>query len=155
MSYTILFLPLIAGLLAQIIKFFIKSNKEKFNLKNLTIYSGMPSGHSAMVVALATIVLLTEGLDSPFFAVSVVLAIVVIRDALGIRRYLGQHGAVLNELVKDLKDDSLLDEKYPHLLERIGHTPAQVIAGSLLGFFVSLIGYTYYALTHVWGIWSL
>lgn len=155
MPHTILFLPLTAGLIAQVIKFLIKSNKEKFNLKNLMVYSGMPSGHSAMVVALATILLLTEGLDSPLFAVSVVLAIIVIRDALGIRRYLGQHGAVLNELVKDLKDDSLLDDNYPRLLERIGHTPAQVIAGSLLGFFVSLIGYAYYALTNIWGIWSL
>jgi acid phosphatase family membrane protein YuiD len=61
----------------------------------------------------------------------------------GIRRYLGEHGKILNILVKDLKEepDKPLNENYPHLLERIGHTPAQAIIGALIGFAVSLIGY--------------
>jgi len=101
----------------------------------------MPSGHSAMVISLATITGLKTGWHSPIFAITVILAIIVIRDALGIRRYLGQHGKVLNILVKDLKDDKMLDEKYPRLLERIGHTPAQVLVGALIGFLVSLLGY--------------
>ena len=104
-------------------------------------YSGMPSGHSAMVVSLAMIIALEEGLKSPLFAVSVILAIIIMRDALGVRRYLGEHGKILNILVKDLKDDQVLDERYPHLLERIGHTPAQVLVGALIGLLVSFIGY--------------
>lgn len=139
--YTILLVPLAAGLIAQTAKFFIKSNHTKFKFKNITSYSGMPSGHSAMVISLATIIGLVEGLDSPMFAVSLVLAMIVIRDALGIRRYLGQHGKVLNVLVKDLRDDKVLDESYPHLLEQVGHTPFQVIVGSLIGFSVAIIGY--------------
>ncbi len=141
MTYHILLLPIIAGLGAQMIKFGIKSNKQKFNLKNLVAYSGMPSGHSAISISLATIIGLEEGFQSPLFAFSVIFAIIVIRDALGIRRYLGQHGKVLNILVKDLEDDKMIDETYPHLLENIGHTPIQVIAGSIIGFAVSLIGY--------------
>lgn len=137
----ILLLPLIAGAIAQIIKFFIGSNEQKISFKNLMAYSGMPSGHSAIVIALATIIALQEGWQSPLFAISVILAIIVIRDALGIRRYLGEHGRVLNVLVKDLRDDQVLDEKYPRLLERVGHTPAQVFAGALIGFFASLIGF--------------
>lgn len=139
--YQIIILPLIAGAIAQIIKFFIKSNNQKFKVANLVAYSGMPSGHSAMVVSLATITGLSEGLNSPIFAISIILAIIVIRDALGIRRYLGQHGKTLNILVKDLSDDNVLEDEYPHLLEKIGHTPAQVIVGSLIGFIVSLLGY--------------
>jgi len=139
--FQILLLPLLAGLIAQTIKFFIKANKQKINWQNILAYSGMPSGHSAMIVSLATIIGLTTGLNSPLFAISIILAIIVIRDALGIRRYLGQHGKVLNVLVKDLGDDKVLNEKYPHLLERIGHTPAQVLAGALLGFLISLAGY--------------
>lgn len=139
--YQILLLPILAGFITQIIKFLIKSNQQKFNFKNLLAYSGMPSGHSALIVSLATIAGLREGFHSPAFAVSAIFAIIVIRDALGIRRYLGQHGRILNVLVKDLKDDQVLDEKYPHLLEKIGHTPAQVLVGSLIGFFVSLIGF--------------
>ena len=141
MGYHILILPLVAGFIAQIIKFFIKSNKQKIKLKNMIAYSGMPSGHSAITISLLTIVGLEEGLASPLFALSAILALIVIRDALGIRKYLGQHGKVLNILVKDLEDDKLVDEQYPHLLENIGHTPIQVVAGSILGFVVSYIGF--------------
>lgn len=141
MDYYILILPLAAGFTAQVIKFFIKSNKQKFKLKSLVAYSGMPSGHSAITISLATIVGLEEGIASPLFAVSVIFALIVIRDALGIRKYLGQHGQVLNILVKDLEDDKLVDEEYPHLIENIGHTPLQVLAGSILGFAVSYIGF--------------
>lgn len=137
--YLILLAPIVAGATAQIIKFVIRSNKQKFSFKNFLAYSGMPSGHSAMVVSLAAIIGLESGVNSTLFAISVILAIIVIRDALGIRRYLGQHGKIINILVKDLKDDEVLDEHYPHLLERIGHTPAQVVAGSLLGFVISLL----------------
>ena len=104
-------------------------------------YSGMPSGHSAIVISLATIVGFQEGLHSPLFAITIVFAVLTIRDAIGIRQYLGEHGKILNILVNDLKNDDVLEQKYPHLLERIGHTPMQVIAGSVLGFLVSLIGY--------------
>jgi len=117
MSY-ILLSPILAGLIAQTIKFFIKSNRQKVEFKNLLAYSGMPSGHSAMVTALASIIGLKEGWSSPLFAVSVILAVIVIRDALGIRRYLGKHGKILNILIKDLGDDKVLDESYPHLLEK-------------------------------------
>ena len=141
MGYHILILPLAAGFIAQVIKFFIKSNKQKIKLKNMIAYSGMPSGHSAITISLLTIVGLEEGLASPLFALSAILALIVIRDALGIRKYLGQHGKVLNILVKDLEDDKLVDEQYPHLLENIGHTPIQVVAGSILGFVVSYIGF--------------
>ena len=136
-----LIFPLISALIAQSIKFFIKSNHQKAAFKNLLAYSGMPSGHSAMVISLATIIGLIEGVRSPLFAISIVLAIITMRDAVGLRQYLGQHGKILNILVKDLKEDELLDEPYPHLLEKIGHTPAQVLVGSLIGFTVSLIGY--------------
>jgi acid phosphatase family membrane protein YuiD len=120
---------------------FIRSNRLKWQFRSLTSYSGMPSGHAAMIVSLATIVGLSEGFASALFGVSLIIAILIIRDALGLRRYLGQHGKMLNELIKDLDNDHVLDHKYPHLLERIGHTPTQVIAGALLGIAVSLTGY--------------
>jgi len=139
--YNILLLPIIAGLIAQIAKLAFKTNGQKLSFKNIASYAGMPSGHSAMVISLATIIGLEQGLSSPLFSLSVIFAIIVIRDAIGLRRYLGQHGQTLNALVKDLDEDEMLDKSYPLLLEKIGHTPAQVLAGGLVGFFVSLIGY--------------
>jgi acid phosphatase family membrane protein YuiD len=138
--YNIIIFPLLAGLIAQSIKIFTSKSK-KFSLKNLIAYSGMPSGHSAMVISLSTIIALEEGLKSPAFALSAVFAIIVIRDAVGIRRYLGQHGKTLNILVNDLKDDEVLDKKYPHLLEKIGHTPFQVLIGGIIGFLISILGF--------------
>ena len=141
MPYHILLAPLIALFIVQVIKPFIKSNQRKLSLKSLMVYSGMPSGHSALIISLVTIIGLEEGAKSPLFAVSAILAIIVIRDALGIRKYLGQHGHILNILVKDLKDDDVLEAKYPYLLEKIGHTPAQVLAGSIIGLLVSVVIY--------------
>lgn len=141
--YSILLLPVIAGLLAQSIKLFINSNEQKITYRSFIAYSGMPSGHAALVVALATIVGLEQGFSSPLFAVTLILAIIVIRDAVGIRRYLGQHGETLNALVRDLGEDKLLDKSYPYLLEKIGHTPLQVLVGGLIGFLVSFLGYLF------------
>ncbi len=139
--YQIILLPIISGLIAQFIKMFIRQNKLTISLKNISAYSGMPSGHAAIVSSLATIIGLNEGFDSALFAIALILALLVIRDAIGIRRYLGEHGRILNILVKDLDEDKMLDEKYPHLLERIGHTPWQILAGSALGILISVCGH--------------
>ncbi len=136
-----LILPLIAALLAQCSKFFIKSNKTRFSFRNIVAYSGMPSGHAAMTVSLTTIIALELGLNSPMFGLAAIVMILTIRDAVGLRRYLGQQGAVINELVQDLDEDKFLDDKYPHLREAIGHSLAQIAVGALIGFFVSLIGF--------------
>lgn len=141
MDYQILITPFAALLIAQVSKSFIKSNNTKLSFKSLFVYSGMPSTHSALIISMTTIIGLVEGIASPIFAVSVVLTTIVIRDALGIRRYLGEHGRTLNILVNDLKDDEVLEKKYPHLLEKVGHTPMQVLAGSLIGFLISLASF--------------
>jgi len=138
--YLVLITPIVAAGLAQLIKqFTVKEHRFKF--KNFFAYSGMPSGHSSVVISLATIIALQEGLDSPIFAMSVVLTLLIITDAVGLRSYLGNHGMILNVLVKDLDEDEFLDKKYPKLLEKIGHTPLQVLAGSILGFTVSVVAW--------------
>ena len=136
-----LILPLTAALIAQCSKFFIKSNKTRFSLRNIIAYSGMPSGHAAMTVSLTTIIALKLGFNDPLFGLSTILMILTVRDAVGLRRYLGQQGAVINELVQDLDEDKFLDDKYPHLREAIGHSLAQIAVGSLIGLAVSLICY--------------
>jgi acid phosphatase family membrane protein YuiD len=137
----ILITPLLAAIIAQIIKLLISAPTKPLKIKNFFQYSGMPSAHSAMMISLVVILGLEEGIHSPLFAISTVLTIIVIRDALGIRRYLGQHGKTLNILVGDLKDDKVLEQNYPRLLENIGHTPLQVLAGSLIG---AIVGITIY-----------
>jgi len=140
-AYIYLICPIVAFILAQGTKVFLQSLRQKISWKNVFAYSDMPSGHTSVVIALVVILGLREGLASPIFAAAFVYAMIVITDAIGLRNYLGQHGKTLNILVKDLKEDEFLDRSYPRLLERIGHTPLQVLIGALVGAFTSLIGY--------------
>lgn len=144
MEYQILITPFVALLIAQISKSFVRTNNTKLTLKSLFVYSGMPSGHSALIVSMAAIVGLELGLGNPLFAVSLIIATIVIRDALGIRRYLGEHGRTLNILVNDLRNDQVLEEEYPRLLEKIGHTPLQVLVGSVIGLAVSVLSFLFF-----------
>lgn len=139
--YIYLVCPIVAFILAQGSKIFIRSLQRKISWRDIFAYSDMPSGHTAVVVALVVIIGLKSGLDSPVFAAAFVFATIVIVDAIGLRNYLGQHGKTLNILVKDLDEDEFLDHSYPKLLEKIGHTPLQVIIGALVGTITSLIGF--------------
>jgi uncharacterized protein len=140
--YLYLLLPIIAFSIAQGTKFILKTRRQKkFRFRNIFSYSDMPSGHTSVVIALCTIIGLTEGINSPLFAIAFVFTAIVITDAIGFRNYLGQHGKTLNILVKDLDEDDFLDDTYPELLEKIGHTPLQAIIGAIIGFIVSLIGW--------------
>lgn len=137
-QYLTLICPIIAFIIAQGTKAIIRSTKRKLEFRDIFSYSDMPSGHTAVVTSLATIIALRHGVDSSFFAITFVFALIVIVDAVGLRNYLGQHGKTLNILVKDLDEDSFLDFSYPKLLEKIGHTPAQVLVGAIVGILVSL-----------------
>lgn len=138
----ILIAPLAAALIAQLLKLAIKSNGLKFNWRSLGAYSGLPSSHTAMAVSLTASVGLKQGFNSALFFVCIIFSFFIIRDGLGLRQYVGQHGRILNDLIKDLNlRKTIAAEKYPRLIKKVGHTPAQIMAGAILGFLVSLAGY--------------
>lgn len=140
--YIILLTPFIAAAIAQALKISLnKRNKMKIRDFFAFTYAGMPSGHSAFVISLVTIMGLVEGLKSPLFALSIAFAVIVINDALKLRMYLGQQGETINILVEDLDEDQFLDQKYPKMKERIGHTKREVLAGSCLGALIAVIIY--------------
>lgn len=139
--YIYLLTPIIAFVIAQGTKIILRSLKRKITWRDIFSYSDMPSGHTAVVISIVAILGLELGVDSPIFATALVFAMIVITDAVGLRNYLGQHGKTLNILVKDLKEDEFLDRTYPKLLERIGHTPLQVLIGGLIGLLTSVIAY--------------
>lgn len=137
--------PIIAFSLAQGIKMILKiKDGKKLRWHDLVAYSDMPSGHTATVVSISTILALKMGVYSPEFGLAFVFTVVVISDAIGLRNYMGQHGKTLNILVKDLKEDDFLDNTYPKQLEHIGHTPLQVLMGGLLGASVGIIGFLFF-----------
>ncbi len=109
----------------------------KFNFKRILGAGGMPSSHSAVVTALATMIGKSQGLTSPIFALSVIFACVVMYDAAGIRRAAGKQAKLLNKLIETPGLTNLqVQEK---LVEVLGHTPVQVLAGALIGVIVGFL----------------
>lgn len=103
---------------------------------------GMPSSHSALVAGVAHGIGLSQGFDSPLFAISVALAMVVIYDATGIRRQAGKHAEVINAIIDDLAHGHPLKEE--QLREVLGHTPLQAVGGTLLGIFMAQLFWAFW-----------
>ncbi len=99
---------------------------------------GMPSSHSAMVTALATALGYEHGFDSGLFAIAAVFALIVLYDAMGIRRVVGQHGQFLNRLQKE---GTLKSDRPEHLAELVGHTFWEVLLGMVWGVVVVALLY--------------
>ncbi|MDP2586722.1 MAG: divergent PAP2 family protein [Candidatus Komeilibacteria bacterium] len=129
-------IPLIISVIVHGIKLVLDIAKGRFSWHKAGHYGGMPSSHAALVTSLATIIYLNQGLSATF-GLAVVLAIIVMRDAIGFRGYLSEHGRILNKLIKDLPDEE--EYKYPVLQETIAHTWAQIAVGGLLGIILTLI----------------
>ncbi|WJZ81556.1 hypothetical protein VitviT2T_001395 [Vitis vinifera] len=137
--------PLLAALLsfilAQTIKVFTSWYRDRrWDLKQLVGSGGMPSSHSATVTALAAAIGLQEGFGGSMFAISLVIACVVMYDAFGVRLQAGRQAEVLNQIVYELPAEHPLAESIP-LRELLGHTPPQVIAGAVLGLTTASIAY--------------
>ena len=92
---------------------------------------GMPSSHSSLMIGATHAIGLYLGFDSPLFALSIAVSMVVLYDATGIRRQAGMHAALINAMIRDLAAGHPLKEE--QLREVLGHTPLEVIAGMLLG----------------------
>jgi acid phosphatase family membrane protein YuiD len=96
---------------------------------------GMPSSHAALVTAMALAVALRDGFSSDLFVVSFFLAMIVIRDAMGVRRSSGLQAKTLNVLGKQAAEKMELE--YQPVKEVYGHTPLEVAVGALLGLFIA------------------
>lgn len=137
--------PLLAAIVAWLMAQFLKLPLEfwhsgEWRFEILFSSGGMPSSHSALVAGLAWGFGLHNGFATNEFAVAVVLAMIVIYDATGIRRAAGEQARVINRLLRELAAGH--PPKEQELRELLGHTPLQVLAGTLLGMFVA------------WGLWS-
>ena len=127
---------LVANVLAQILKFFWGYiRNRRWDLVLLLRAGGMPSSHSALVAGVAHSLGLTQGFESPAFALAFVLAVVVIYDATGIRRQAGKHAHIINKMITELSSGHPL--KQEQLREVLGHTPVEALAGTILGILVA------------------
>lgn len=126
-----------AWFIAQTIKVFLGVvSKKKFDFRWFIGTGGMPSSHAAGASALATTCGLNIGFDSVAFALAVVFAIVTMFDAQGVRRSTGQQAEILNKIMDDIYWRGKIEES--RLKELIGHTPVEVIVGSIFGILIAL-----------------
>ena len=141
----------LAGGAAQILKFVIGSwRARRMDLSYLAGAGGMPSSHSALVSALATAVGLTEGFDAPDAMIAVGFGLLVLCDAMTLRRAAGEHAKLLNRIVVKLNDG--LDEadrlEAERLRERLGHSRREVLAGMVFGIAVAFF------VCAIWDFWK-
>ncbi len=99
---------------------------------------GMPSSHTALVTSLATSVGILRGLNSVEFAIAAVFASIVMYDAAGVRRSVGQQSIILNRILRELRERRPRDVEHD-VRELIGHTPFQVFSGGLLGIGIAVV----------------
>lgn len=136
-TYKLFFTPVIIVIVSQFVKMIIAAKTGNFSWRDYNKYGGMPSSHSAFVGSLATTMAYAQGVKSPEFSIAFVLATIVTRDAIGLRRYLSNHSKVINILISKLPDKEEVD--LPHIEERLEHTPLQVFAGLVFGLIFSII----------------
>lgn len=132
----VLIAALIAWSIAQIVKLPVEfASTRQWNWSLLLRAGGMPSSHAALVTAVAHGIGLTVGFDSGLYALSIVLAMIVLYDATGIRRQAGRHAEIINAMIQDLVEGHPLHQE--QLIEVLGHSPFQAFVGMLLGLIVA------------------
>ena len=125
----------IAWLLAHVIKYFIAlaQGKQLDVVRQLFISGGMPSSHSATVVSVWMMILLRDGAQSGLFGLATFVVLVVMYDAVKVRRSTGEQGEAIQQLIKEQKS------KVPLPRAAKGHTPVEVVAGAVLGALIGLV----------------
>lgn len=126
----------IAQVLKTIIHMFLT---KQFVAERMIGSGGMPSSHSATVCALATATGMEYGGGSFEFAIAVILAIIVMHDAMGVRRETGIQAKVINEMLEIFTNMGKKMSPEEKLKEFVGHTPLQVLAGGILGILIAVM----------------
>lgn len=141
----VLVIPLCAWALAQLTKTVVALLQGKgLDFRYLVRSGGMPSAHSAVVAALATTTAMTQGFGSAAFGVSVILALIVMYDAAGVRQSVSQQSVVLNRIVRELRLRQPITRLEADMREFLGHTPFQVIVGAASGFALAWLWITFF-----------
>lgn len=135
--------PCLSWLISQILKTFINFIVTKeFNPERLVGSGGMPSCHSATVIALLVTTIYCKGVNGFEFPMAAIFAIIVMYDAMNVRMETGKQAIILNLFLKNenirthLKDASMGEWPKIILKEYVGHTPSQVLAGIFIGIVV-------------------
>lgn len=140
----------IAGGAAQALKFAWASLRDRSpRWRELVTSGGMPSGHASLVSALSFAVGITDGFDAPYAMVAVGLGLIVLVDAVTLRREAGEHARLLNRIIRHINDVSESDRiEAEKLEERLGHSNREMLAGVVFGAVIAFV------VCAVWDFWK-
>ncbi|MCL6516056.1 divergent PAP2 family protein [Alicyclobacillus sp.] len=114
-SYHLWLAPLVALVVAQLLKpVIVVIRARRWDPQRLRQSGGMPSSHTALVVALVAELWLHEGGRNPVLALALFVALIVMYDAAGVRWQTGRQAAVLNRLLQDLRRADLAGRRSSH-----------------------------------------
>lgn len=155
----VLVVSVLSWFTAQVIKTVVHLVRfRKFSVERLTGAGGMPSSHSALVCAMTIAVSRKTGVSSPEFAIAFLFSLVVMYDAMGVRRAAGLHAKEINRMRRQIaeyeeefsagvegegpeEDEESVEippKPYRELKEYLGHTPLEVLGGALLGILIAM-----------------
>jgi len=116
--------------------------EKRWDFRRFIGAGGMPSTHSALSMCVAVTIGLSEGWNSPLFALAIVMSFIIMADAAGVRRETGEQAKVLNKIILEFFEERRVRDK--RLRELIGHTPFEVIVGAIIG--IIMAGFLYFYL---------
>ena len=124
-------------------------HERRLRLREFVSAGGMPSGHAALVSALAMAVGITDGFDRPYAMIAAGLGVVVLVDAVTLRREAGKHAKLLNRIIERLNNIDDADRiEAKRLEERLGHRRREVFVGVIWGCFVAAV------VCAIWDFWK-
>ena len=132
-DYIFFIAPIAGWVLAQSIKILLDLRKDGVQLKDAVASGGMPSAHVAGIVALTTVIGRREGIESAIFGLAMAITVIIIYDAVGVRRATGENSEAILQLAKKMKLAGRT-----HVLVARGHTPMEVLGGVILGVAIGL-----------------
>ncbi len=119
----------------KVLDYYIK--EKKFDISKFIGSGGMPSSHASFVMSMSTAVGLNNGWYSNIYGMALVISLIVMYDASGVRRAVGKQASILNQIIEDMTNDRPFPEE--KLKELVGHTPVEVLVGAILGIMVAHI----------------
>lgn len=150
--------PLVVTLSAIFVTQFAKyplallMNRDQAHWRMVRATGGMPSSHSAAVTSLITALILQNGMASPYVAVAICFGVIVMFDAMGVRRQSGEQGLLLKQLLlisrhqanfthnqELLNQLDALDEERMVIADYLGHRPSEVFGGVISGILIAFV----------------
>jgi acid phosphatase family membrane protein YuiD len=126
-------LPFLAWLCSGTLKYIINRLLYGAEAKQHIGNGGFPSTHTSMISSIALLIGFEQGWGTPLFGLAIAITCIVMLDALGIRRAVGENARWIN----------LLSKGEAQLREKQGHRRMEVAGGlavgTLLAWFASMI----------------